>query len=122
MTAWYPAGPEERKNHYSKQGARIFRGDYDPGFFLEHSIKDTGIAVQEAAAMGLSLPGLALVHQVYSLVKVQGQDRSGTQALILALKTSTASEHKTPAMVLDVSDKGRIRPLAYAATIGVKAL
>ncbi len=68
-------------------GPRIIRGDYDPGFFVEHFIKDMGIALQEAAAVGLSLPGLALVHQLYLAVKAQGHGRSGTQALILALKT-----------------------------------
>jgi len=68
-------------------GPRIIRGDYDPGFFVEHFIKDMGIALEEAAAVGLSLPGLALVHQLYLAVKAQGHGRSGTQALILALKT-----------------------------------
>ena len=68
-------------------GPRIIRGDYDPGFFVEHFIKDMGIALQEAAAVSLSLPGLALVHQLYLAVKAQGHGRSGTQALILALKT-----------------------------------
>ena len=68
-------------------GPRIISGDYDPGFFVEHFIKDMGIALQEAAAVDLSLPGLSLVHQLYLAVKAQGHGRSGTQALILALKT-----------------------------------
>ncbi|MBW1945729.1 MAG: NAD(P)-dependent oxidoreductase, partial [Deltaproteobacteria bacterium] len=46
-------------------GPRIVKGDFDPGFFVEHFIKDMGIALQESAAVGLSLPGLALVHQLY---------------------------------------------------------
>jgi 3-hydroxyisobutyrate dehydrogenase len=45
------------------------------------------IALEEAAAVGLSLPGLALVKQLYIAVKAQGHGRSGTQALYLALKT-----------------------------------
>ncbi|MBW1690359.1 MAG: NAD(P)-dependent oxidoreductase [Deltaproteobacteria bacterium] len=68
-------------------GPRIVRGDFDPGFFVEHFIKDIGIALQEAAAVGLSLPGLALVQQLYLAVKAQGHGRSGTQALMLALRT-----------------------------------
>jgi 3-hydroxyisobutyrate dehydrogenase len=68
-------------------GPRMIQGDYDPGFFVEHYIKDMGIALQEAAAAGLSLPGLALVHQLYVAVKAQGHARSGIQALFLALKT-----------------------------------
>jgi len=67
-------------------GPRIVRGDYEPGFVVEHFIKDMGIALQEAAAVGLSLPGLALVHALYLAVKAQGHGRSGTQALMLALK------------------------------------
>ncbi|UCF73388.1 MAG: NAD(P)-dependent oxidoreductase [Deltaproteobacteria bacterium] len=68
-------------------GPRIVRGDYEPGFLVEHFIKDMGIALQEAAAVSLSLPGLALVHQLYLAVQAQGHGRSGTQALMLALKT-----------------------------------
>jgi 3-hydroxyisobutyrate dehydrogenase len=68
-------------------GPRIVKGDYDPGFYAEHFIKDMRIALEEAAAVGLSLPGLALVKQLYIAVKAQGHGRSGTQALYLALKT-----------------------------------
>lgn len=68
-------------------GPRIVKGNYDPGFFVEHFIKDMGIALKEAAAVKLSLPGLALVHQLYIALQAQGHGRSGTQALMLALKT-----------------------------------
>ncbi|NOY81332.1 MAG: NAD(P)-dependent oxidoreductase [Kiritimatiellaeota bacterium] len=66
-------------------GPRIAAGDYDPGFFVEHFIKDMGIALKEAAALNLALPGLALAHQLYVAVKARGHGRSGTQALMLAL-------------------------------------
>jgi 3-hydroxyisobutyrate dehydrogenase len=68
-------------------GPRIIKGDYTPGFYVEHFIKDMGIALKEAAAVNLSLPGLALVHQLYVAVQAQGHGRLGTQALMLALKT-----------------------------------
>jgi len=67
-------------------GPRIVKGDYDPGFMVDHFIKDLGIALDEAATLGLSLPGLELAHRLYLAVKEQGHGRSGTQALILALK------------------------------------
>jgi 3-hydroxyisobutyrate dehydrogenase len=67
-------------------GPRILAGDYNPGFYVEHFIKDMGIALKEAATMNLSLPGLALVHQLYLAVKAEGHGRLGTQALMLALK------------------------------------
>jgi len=67
-------------------GPKIVRGDYNPGFFVEHFIKDMGIALEEAAACDLSLPGLSLVRQLYIAVKGQGHGRLGTQALMLALR------------------------------------
>nr|VFJ56665.1 MAG: 3-hydroxyisobutyrate dehydrogenase [Candidatus Kentron sp. DK] len=65
---------------------RILARDFDPGFFVEHFIKDMEIALDEAGRMGLSLPGLALVHQLYRSLKAQGKGRRGTHALILALE------------------------------------
>lgn len=65
---------------------RIVKGNFDPGFFVEHFIKDMGIALDEAARMQLALPGLALVRQLYLATAAQGHARSGTHALYLALK------------------------------------
>jgi 3-hydroxyisobutyrate dehydrogenase len=65
---------------------RILRRDFAPGFLVEHFIKDMGIALKESARMGLFLPGLALVHQLYLAVEAQGHGKSGTQALIIALE------------------------------------
>jgi 3-hydroxyisobutyrate dehydrogenase len=44
--------------------------------------------------MGLALPGLALVHQLYVAVKAQGHGKSGTQALMLALRQLNSSKGK----------------------------
>jgi 3-hydroxyisobutyrate dehydrogenase len=67
-------------------GPRIIRRDFEPGFFVEHFVKDMGIALVEAKKMGLSLPGLALAEQLYRAVQAQGFGRKGTQALMLALE------------------------------------
>ena len=69
----------------SNLGPRIMDNNFDPGFFVEHFIKDMGIALAEAKAMNLSLPGLALGHQLYMAVQAQGHGRDGTHALQLAL-------------------------------------
>jgi 3-hydroxyisobutyrate dehydrogenase len=69
----------------SNLGPRIIANNFDPGFFVEHFIKDMGIALDEAKKMGLSLPGLALSHQLYLAVQAQGYGREGTHALQLAL-------------------------------------
>jgi 3-hydroxyisobutyrate dehydrogenase len=66
-------------------GPRIMNDNFDPGFFVEHFIKDMGIALAEARQMNLCLPGLALSHQLYVAVKALGYGRNGTHALELAL-------------------------------------
>lgn len=65
---------------------RILAGDYHPGFYIEHFIKDLQIALDEAACLNLKLPGLALARQLYETVRADGGARLGTQALILALE------------------------------------
>jgi 3-hydroxyisobutyrate dehydrogenase len=67
-------------------GPRIIDRNFEPGFFVEHFIKDMGIALDEAKRMGLALPGLALANQLYLAVKAQGYGRKGTHALMLALE------------------------------------
>ena len=71
---------------------RILQRNFDPGFFVEHFIKDMGIALDEAKKMNLSLPGLTLVHQLYLAVEAQGHGRLGTQALMLALEQMADTE------------------------------
>jgi 3-hydroxyisobutyrate dehydrogenase len=65
---------------------RILQRNFDPGFFVDHFLKDMGLALEEARRMGLVLPGLALVHQLYLSVQAHGYGRWGTHALMLALE------------------------------------
>jgi 3-hydroxyisobutyrate dehydrogenase len=65
---------------------RILQRNFDPGFFVEHFVKDMGLALEESKRMGLVLPGLTLVHQLYHRVIDLGHGRSGTHALMLALE------------------------------------
>ena len=69
----------------SNLGPRIMDNNFDPGFFVEHFIKDMSIALAESKNLGLSMPGLALAHQLYLAVQAQGHGRDGTHALQLAL-------------------------------------
>lgn len=73
---------------------RIVNRNFDPGFYVEHFIKDMGIALMEANRMGLALPGLALVKQMYEAVKAQGHGKLGTQALMLGLEKLSNVESK----------------------------
>lgn len=99
----------------SNMGPRIAKRNFDPGFFVEHFLKDMGIALKEAerfvvvvccccelhcesdnvadykivnlwCRMNLALPGLALANQLYIAVKAQGHGRLGTQSLMLGLE------------------------------------
>ncbi|HAM1800664.1 TPA: NAD(P)-dependent oxidoreductase [Listeria monocytogenes] len=61
---------------------RVLKGDFSPGFFIKHFIKDMGIAISEAKQMGLELPGLTLAEKMYQTLAEQGLSEEGTQALI----------------------------------------
>lgn len=69
----------------SNLGPRIIENNFDPGFFVEHFVKDIGIALNESKRMGLSMPGLALAEQLFLALMAQGHSRLGTHSLQLAL-------------------------------------
>lgn len=61
---------------------RIIKGDYAPGFIVEHFVKDMKIAIEESHRMGLKLKGLELVESMYEELCKKGYGRCGTQALV----------------------------------------
>lgn len=65
----------------SNYGPRIAKGNFDPGFFVKHFVKDMGIALKEARRMNLSLPGLAMAQQFYIAAMAQGMENLGTHSL-----------------------------------------
>lgn len=69
-----------------KLGPRMLKRDFEPGFYVEHFLKDLGICLEEAKRMNLSLPGLAMAEQFYRAFAAQGGARSGTQGLIQVLE------------------------------------
>ena len=79
----------------SNLAPRIIANNFDPGFFVEHFIKDMGIALAESKRMGLSMPGLALAHQLYLALAAQGHSRDGTHALELALASMSGIDWAT---------------------------
>lgn len=66
----------------SNLGPRIIEGDYEPGFFVKHFVKDLNIALQESERLNLDLPGLKLARKTYSELIEQGYGEKGTQVLI----------------------------------------
>jgi 3-hydroxyisobutyrate dehydrogenase len=65
----------------SNYGPRILSGDLAPGFYVKHFIKDLRIALVEAEAAGVDLPGLALAKRLYERLAEEGGADLGTQAL-----------------------------------------
>ncbi len=65
-------------SHY---GPRILNGDFQPGFYVKHFIKDMRIALASARAMDLDTPGLALAERLYAQLAAEGGGDLGTQAL-----------------------------------------
>jgi len=62
---------------------RILDGNFAPGFFVKHFVKDMRIAMSSADEMGLNLPGLACAKRLYELLEASGGENLGTQALWL---------------------------------------
>jgi 3-hydroxyisobutyrate dehydrogenase len=60
---------------------RVLKGDFAPGFFVKHFLKDMRIAIESANNMGLDLPGLKLAKQLYDKLAERGCEDDGTQAL-----------------------------------------
>ena len=60
---------------------RMINGDFEPGFYIKHFIKDMDIALEEAEGMEMETPGLALAKKMYDRLAENGQENSGTQAL-----------------------------------------
>lgn len=65
----------------SNLGPRMIAGNFEPGFYVKHFIKDMNIALESAKAMGLMTPGLELARALYEQLAAEGEESSGTQAL-----------------------------------------
>ncbi|MFE8695377.1 NAD(P)-dependent oxidoreductase [Cytobacillus sp. FJAT-53684] len=65
----------------SNLAPRMINGDFAPGFYIKHFIKDINIALEEAEAMGMETPGLSLAKKLYAQLAEAGEEQSGTQAL-----------------------------------------
>lgn len=66
-------------------GRRILNNDFEPGFYIDHFIKDLGLCIAECKRMGIVLPGVQLADEFYSMIQNQGYGKKGTQLLVEAL-------------------------------------
>ena len=60
---------------------RILAGDYAPGFYVKHFLKDLRLTLDSAEEVGLDLPGTRLVYGLYRRLAALGSEDLGTQAL-----------------------------------------
>lgn len=60
---------------------RIFKGDFNPGFYVKHLLKDIRIALDEAKSAGLNLPALTLAEERFNKLSQENMDELGTHAL-----------------------------------------
>ena len=60
---------------------KMLAGDWSPGFFIKHFLKDMRIAVESAEEMELDLPGLKLAKKLYEELSARGMEDCGTQAI-----------------------------------------
>ena len=74
----------------------MLRGDFEAGFFVDHFVKDMGIALNEARTMRVPTPGLALAHELYVSLQALDLGQQGTQSLILALARLANTEWEPP--------------------------
>ncbi|HEO8420787.1 NAD(P)-dependent oxidoreductase [Niallia sp. FSL W8-0635] len=65
----------------SNLAPRMIKGDFEPGFYIKHFIKDMRIALKEAEGMNMETPGLSLAETLYTHLSAKGEEDSGTQAL-----------------------------------------
>ncbi|WP_092049271.1 NAD(P)-dependent oxidoreductase [Bhargavaea ginsengi] len=65
----------------SNLAPRMLKGDFAPGFYIKHFLKDLRIALDESKALGLELPGVALAERMYTTLAETGSEDEGTQAL-----------------------------------------
>ena len=61
---------------------RALKGDFAPGFYVKHFLKDMRIALESAEAMKLDLPGLKQAKKLYDEVAARGWEENGTQVLL----------------------------------------
>ena len=77
-------------------GPRMAEGNFEPGFYVKHFIKDMEIALQDSKKLGLDLKGLKLVKKLYDQVNALGYGEKGTQVLYQAVRQLNKESYTTP--------------------------
>jgi len=73
-------------NYFRAISPKMMKGDYSPGFYVQHLVKDLGLALDECKRMGIILPGTSLANQFYLSMVAHGEEKLGVHALIKVLE------------------------------------
>jgi 3-hydroxyisobutyrate dehydrogenase len=70
----------------TNNGARLLKGDHEPGFKVKDYLKDLRLIMEAAADVNMPLVGTSVVHQMFRSLEAEGLTQKGTQAVILAVE------------------------------------
>ncbi len=73
---------------------KVLDRDFAPGFMVDLQQKDLKLALEAARECSATLPGTALVHQLFAALQAHGEGQEGTQALVKALERLAKVEVK----------------------------
>ena len=120
LAVWLPAVASGGAGSFSmtNYAPRIMRRDFEPGFFVDHFIKDMGLALDQCTKMGLSLPGLALCQSLFLALRAQGHGAKGIQAIVLALEE--INRITIPTAEVTMPSPAAAAPAAAAAAAAAK--
>lgn len=70
----------------SNRGPQMIERDWRPGFTIDLQQKDLRLVLEAADELGIPLPGVSLVFQLYRALQAQGLGPEGNHALVKALE------------------------------------
>lgn len=70
----------------SNRGPQVIARDWRPGFTIDLQEKDLRLVLEAADELGVPLPGIALVFQLYRSLQSRGLGSEGNHALVKALE------------------------------------
>jgi 3-hydroxyisobutyrate dehydrogenase len=76
----------------SNRGPQMIERDWRPGFTIDLQLKDLRLVLEAADELGMALPGVALVFQLYRSLQARGHGDEGNHALVKALENLTGHE------------------------------
>jgi 3-hydroxyisobutyrate dehydrogenase len=81
---------------WNNRGPQILRRDWRPGFTIDLQQKDIRLVLEAADQLGVPLPGMALIFQLYRTLQARGLGSEGNHGLIKALENLAGFEIQPP--------------------------